>query len=103
MLKENIKQLLDQSGITNKEIVSLLDEIRKDYHDRRNVGDQGLSSKKHSERIAIIRGERYTLSTDKYVFYKGGWRVIHEDDLGKYIIYLGKMFMVKIKSQKSFQ
>lgn len=98
ILKNQIKELINSSGFENKKILIILDEIRKDYHNRRNVGDKGLSLKKHSKLVALIRDKTYTLSLDrKWVFYKGGWKKIIGVNSIKHIIYLGSELNVKFK------
>lgn len=89
-LKEKIQELINSSGLENKEIVAIIDDLRKDYHNRKNVGDKGLSQKKHSKLSAFIRGKSYVLSLDRNsVFYQGAWRKIVIANSQKHIIYLG--------------
>lgn len=97
-LKENIKSLIKASGLSNKEVVSLIDGLRKDYHDRKNVGDTNISKKDHAKTKALINNSIYTVSKDmKHVFFKGDWRRLRKDDLGYYIVYLGINIFVKFK------
>ncbi len=88
-MKKYIMALLAASELSNKEIVALLDEIRKEYHKPMNVGTKILDQKEHSNLKAEINGSLYTVSKDKrFVFYLGGWRVINGYAKDKFITYL---------------
>lgn len=97
-LKEQIKGMIESSGIENKAVVALLDEIRKDYHNRKNVGDKVVSQKALSTMVAVIYKGEYPLSRDKKtVFYKGGWRVIRGEGSAKHFVYIGSVIAVKFR------
>lgn len=99
-LRKQIAKLIKESGLENKEVVALLDDIRKGYHNRKNVGVKGISEKELSKMIAIINGKDYPLSKDKgYIFYQGGWRKVYGDINSKHIVYLKTNLPVKFKKQ----
>lgn len=103
-LKQEIIDLIAKSGIENKEVVVLLDEVRKIYHNPKNVGDKVLNQKEHhSVMEAEIYGKSYTISNyGHYVFYKGGWRKIYRDNLDGYFIdYLGLFVKLELKRKNN--
>lgn len=99
-MKEQIKKLIDTSGLENKEIVKMLDEIRKEYHRPMNTGTKVLNSKQISEFVAEYKSLEYPVSDDfKYVFYKGGWRKIHRKHAKEYAVYLGSQIELNIRKK----
>jgi hypothetical protein len=101
-LKKQIAKLIKASGLENKEVVAILDEIRKDYHDRKNVGDKVVSERELSPYMdALIGMEHHPLSKDKsWVFFKGGWRKVYRAVSGdRHIKYLGSFIQVKFKKR----
>lgn len=98
-LKKKIINLITKSGLTNKEVLVILDEIRTNYHNRKNVGDKVVSEREHSIHMsAQIYNQDYPLSKDKdWVFYKGGWRKIYGEAPDRHIIYIKANIAVKFK------
>jgi len=101
-LKQEIIDLVVKSGIENKEVVATLDEVRKLYHNPKNVGDKVLNEKEHhSSNEAEIYGNRFPLSKDaSYVFYKGDWKKRKRGNTANWITYLGVNIEFKIKRKK---
>ncbi|MBO9674451.1 MAG: hypothetical protein J7577_13470 [Sphingobacteriaceae bacterium] len=100
-LKKKIIALIEKSGFENKEVLALLDDIRKNYHNRKNLGDKGLSEKELSKMVAIIRGKEYPLSKDKcYLYYRGGWRKVYGDLKSRHIVYLRSSIEFKVKKKE---
>lgn len=94
-LKDQIKFLINSSGMENKGICQLLDDIRKDYHRPTNTGTKGLDSKPLSKDMALIFEKEYHISKNRqYVYYKGGWRII-QGEKTKTIKYLGSNIILK--------
>ncbi len=95
-LKDCIVALIDKSGLTNKEVLGVLDGVRALYHDRRNVGDKVLSEREHSSKYeAEIKGVRYPLSKDKkFVYYKGDWKKVYGFVNARFVTYLGTSITV---------
>lgn len=98
-LKNQIIDLIKESGLENKSVVSILDEVRKKFHNRRNVGDKVLSERVLSEHMqALIYRDLYPLSKNKReVYYKGAWRKVYGEKTKRYIIYLKGSLDVKFK------
>lgn len=92
--------MIKESGLENKEVVSILDEIRKNYHNRKNIGDKTISEKDLSTMVANIFRKNYPLSKDKkYVFYQGGWRKLYGAAPDRYIVYLKSNTPVTFKKK----
>lgn len=100
-LKQSIIKRITKSGMSNADVVAILDEVRKLYHNRKNVGDKVLSSRKHSGSISaysIITKAMMPVSSDKgFAYYKGAWKKIQSDKEGIFIIYLGNEIRIKFK------
>jgi hypothetical protein len=98
-LKKKIIALITKSGKDNKEVVAILDVIRTNYHNRKNVGDKVVSERElSSHMIAQIYNQAYPLSRDKaWVFYKGGWRKVRGESPDRHIIYIKANIAVKFK------
>ena len=93
-LKTSLIKRIAKSGIESKEVVLILDEIRKLYHNQKNVGDKVVSQKELSKSAAYVYGKSYQVSKDKkYLFYKGAWRVIRKNE----IVYLGSILKLDFK------
>lgn len=100
-IKKKIIALITKSGLTNKEVVAILDEVRKDYHNPKNVGDKIVSEREQSQHmVAQIYKNTYSLSKDKaWVFYQGGWRKIHGASPDRFITYIKHQIAVKFKKK----
>jgi len=98
-LKKQIIKLIEKSELPSKEVLAALDEVRKSYHNPKNVGDKVMSQKEHSQHmVAQIYKNNYTLSKDKaWVFYQGGWRKINGTAPNRYITYIKANIAVKFK------
>lgn len=101
-LKTKIVKSITKSGLTDKEVLAILDEVRKLYHDRKNVGDKVFTTKElHTTLYAVTTSGKLrsmSLSKDKlYVYYEGAWRKVYTDGYGKYFRYLKSPIAIKIK------
>jgi len=100
-LKKKMIALITKSGLTNKEVLLILDEVRTNYHNRKNVGDKVVSEREQSSIMqASMANALHPLSKDKaWVFFKGGWRKIRKDGQDKFITYLKTSVPVKFKKK----
>jgi hypothetical protein len=100
-LKKQIIKLITKSELTNKEVVAILDEVRTNYHNRKNVGDKVVSEREQSTVMqAMLANGLHPLSKDKsWVFFKGGWRKIRGGTTDRHIVYIKAIIPVKFKKK----